>query len=74
MLLYHPGLDRTCVVADGPAGEAQAAVMAESGWSKTVPAEHTDPALAPDQPGVVYRPVTPDAKPAKRSTSKSTES
>lgn len=56
MRLYHPKLERTW---DGPDDDRLFAVMAEAGWSKTVPADH-NPAHAADQPNVVYKPHTPD--------------
>lgn len=58
MRVRHEGLNRVVEIADGPAGDAQLAVMAESGWELYVPPEHTDPALAPDQP-------LPEPEPAK---------
>jgi hypothetical protein len=72
MLLYHPELGRT--FETGNDSEAQFEVYKEAGWSKTVPAEHSNPALAADQPDVVYQPVSADeAKPAAKAT-KSTKS
>lgn len=68
MRLYHKDLDRTI---DVPDDDGLFGVLKESGWSKTIPAEHTNQALAPEQPDVVYQPV-PAAEPAKtRRTSKS---
>lgn len=67
MRLYHPELERTI---DVPDSEPLFSVLKESGWSKTIPAEHTDPALAAEQPDVVYQPVPVDqVKPrSKRGT------
>jgi len=63
MRLYHPGLDRT---HDIPDDEGLAAVLAESGWCKTIPPEHTDPALAAQQPDAVYQLVTPEPEAKSR--------
>jgi hypothetical protein len=59
MRLYHPELKRT---HDFPDSEPLFSVLKESGWSKTIPASHTDPALADEQPDVVYQPVPSQAK------------
>lgn len=68
MRLYHPELDR---VWEGPDDEGLARVMAESGWGKTIPPEHDNPAFAAEQPGATYQLVNPpvddeDGKPARK--------
>lgn len=68
MRLYHPELRRTCEVGT----EAQAKVLAESGWSRTIPADYSDPAVAADQPDVVYQPVPVDKPRPVRKSSKET--
>lgn len=64
MRLYHPELKKTI---DVPDDDDAVATLAKSGWGKTIPAEHSDPAVAADQPDVTYQPVAAESK-AKRST------
>jgi hypothetical protein len=67
MLLYHPELE---VTHEFTGGDAQFEILKESGWRKTIPAEH-NPALAAEQPDdlVVYQPVPADkAKPRGKAT------
>ena len=69
MRLYHPDLDRTHDFGDS---DLLYEVLKESGWRKTIPADHSDPAHAAEQPDVVYQPVPAadqpaPAKPARKS-------
>lgn len=68
MRLYHPELKRTI---DVPDSEPLFTVLKESGWGKTIPAEHTDPALAAEQPDVVYQPVPADQPKAASKSARS---